>query len=87
MDAGHIQASGGPFVAGEISIRVLAECAILGVPVTRLIRTRDPEEYELLVATWREAVKVMDELQDNLARKIVNEYAKAKDKGSKTSKK
>ena len=40
-------------------------------------------EVALLLKVHQEAVQVMDDLQKNLARKIVEEYAKARERGAK----
>lgn len=86
MDAGHVPAHRGPFVAGEGTIRALAECAVLGIPVLPYLRSRDPEERALLEAARIEAVKVVDELMTNLARKIVKEQADAQKRGKQSKK-
>lgn len=83
MDAGHVQARGGPFVAGEGTIRLLAEAAVLGVPVDRLLRTSDETERLLLQAVVKEAWEVLRTVHTELARKIVNEYAEARKRGEK----
>lgn len=81
MDAGHDPPGGGPSVASEDQIRYLAEAALLGLPVVRMYRTRDPEEAGLLRAMHQEAIKVADEVRRDLARKIVEEYGQAKERG------
>lgn len=86
MDAGHVQARRGPSVAGDGTVRFLAEAAVFGLPVHRIMYSRDPLERELLREALTEAVKVVDDLHTNLARKIVHEYAEAKKKGDKKSK-
>lgn len=60
---------------------MLAEAAIFGLPVDRLIRTTNGVERNLLLAVHAEAVKVHEDLQTSLARKIVEEYAKAQKRG------
>lgn len=60
---------------------MIAESAIFGLPVDRLIRTRDGVERDLLAAVHAKAVEVADELQTSLARKIVKEYADAQKRG------
>lgn len=66
---------------------MLAEAAVLGVPVDRLLNTTDPMEKGLLEKMVKEAAEVLDEIHTNLARKIVNEYAKARERGKKKEKK
>lgn len=63
---------------------MLAEAAIFGIPVDRLLRTTDPTERALLVGMHREAQEVVNDLMTNLARKIVEEYAKAQNRGAKS---
>jgi hypothetical protein len=48
-----------------------------------MIRSRDKDETDLLDAVRLEAVKVMDDLQTNLARKIAKEHADAQNRGMK----
>jgi hypothetical protein len=62
---------------------MLAEAALFGIPVDRLLRTKDPTERALLVSMHKEAQGVVDDLLTNLARKIVEEYAKAQNRGAK----
>ena len=83
MDAGHLEARGGPSVAGEGTIRVIAEAAFLGIPIDRFIRSRDPEELQLLEAVRKEAAVILDETLTSLARKIVQETADAQERGRK----
>lgn len=45
------------------------------------------EEFDLLDAARREAAQVIDDLQTNLARKIVKEKADAEERGRKKGKK
>ena len=65
---------------------MLAEAAVLGIPVDRLIRSRDPEERQLLEAIRKEAVNVIDDLMTNLARKIVKEQSEAQKRGERKKK-
>jgi hypothetical protein len=62
---------------------MLAEAAIFGLPVDRLLRTTNGVERDLLVAIHKEAVGVYEDLQMNLARKIVKEYSDAQRRGGK----
>jgi hypothetical protein len=60
---------------------MLAEAAVLGIPVGRLIRTTNGVERDFLIAIHKEAIKVMDDLHTKLARKIVKEYGDAQTRG------
>ncbi len=64
---------------------MVAEAAILGLPVDRLLRTSDPDERRLLDAARIEGGHLMDDLMTTLARKIVNEYVAAVERGRKRS--
>lgn len=85
MDAGHLEADRGPYVAGEGTIRALAEAAVLGLPVEQILRTRDGDERSVWDAVRQEAASVKDTELRNLARYIVEEYAKARNRGEKQS--
>jgi hypothetical protein len=63
--------------------RAIAEAGILGLPVDRFIRSRDPEERALLDRARHEGFKVLDGMMDALARKIVKETADAQERGRK----
>lgn len=58
----------------------------MGLPVERFIRSRDPDEVQLLEAIRQRGAQVIEDLQDRLARKIVSEYAAARERGRKKSK-
>lgn len=62
---------------------MVAEAAILGLPVTRIIRTRDSDERALLDAARLEGAQLLDDLMTVLARKIVKETADAQERGRK----
>lgn len=81
MDAGHLKARRGPSVAGAGTPRLLAEAAFAGIPIDRLIRTRNSNERDLLLAIHGESVKLMDDLIDKLAQAIVREYSDAQKRG------
>lgn len=83
MDAGHVEGDGGPSVASEVPARYLAECAIFGLPVHRILTTRDSVEREVWEEVHAEAAEVVDTLLQNLARKIVKETADAQERGRK----
>lgn len=85
MDAGYLGPHRGPSVAGDGTIRALAEAAVLGLPVERMYRSRDGDEKALLNAVRTEAGVVVNELMDSLARKIVKEYSEAQERGRKKS--
>lgn len=80
MDAGYVQVRRGPSVAGKDSIRVLAEAAVFGLPVDRMLRSGDGDEVAMYEAIRCEAVYVIDDLMTNLARKIVKEQADAQNR-------
>lgn len=50
-----------------------------------MLRTHDETERDFWEAVRKEASEVVDNLMTNLARKIVNEYAEARNKGKKKS--
>lgn len=81
MDAGHREACRGPSVAGKDAIRVLAEAAVFGLPIKRMLLSRDQHELDMLDAIRLECTTVVDELMTNLARKIVEEQARAQNRG------
>lgn len=83
MDADDEEAHRGPSVAGEGTIRWLAEAAFVGVPVLEYLRTEDSDERALLAAVKEEGVKVLSDTITNLAREIVKETAEAQKRGSK----
>jgi hypothetical protein len=83
VDAGHHPSRGGPSVADETQIRILAEAAVHGLPILRMYRSRDPEEIDLLEAVRKEAINVADDMRLDLARKIVQETADAQKRGEK----
>lgn len=64
-----------------MAIRVLAEAAVFGVPVDRMLRSRDADEVAMWEAVRVEANKVVDDLMTTLARKIVKEQADAQERG------
>jgi hypothetical protein len=86
LDAGHLHSRRGPSVAGEDYVRALAEAAVFGLPIQRMYRSSDGDELALLEAVRRESANVIDQLLDNLAKKIVREYARAREEGRKKSK-
>lgn len=65
---------------------MLAEAAIIGLPVGRFIHSRDPVERDLLEAARVAGQKLLDDLMTNLARKIVKETADAQNRGAKKAK-
>jgi len=65
---------------------VLAEAALVGVPVDRLIRSRDSEEVALLHRVRAQGAKLLDEIMTDLARRIVKEQADAEERGRKKNK-
>jgi hypothetical protein len=83
VDADHEGSSGGPSVAGDGTIRAIAEAAVLGLPVQRMVLSRDGDEVAFWDAVRVEAVKVYDTHLTNLARKIVEEHSKAEERGRK----
>lgn len=83
MDAIDEGADRGPSVAGDGTLRAIAEAAVLGLPVRRMVHTRDGDEIAFWEGVRKEAAKVYDELLTNLARKIVEETSKAQDRGKK----
>jgi hypothetical protein len=87
MDAGHVSTRRGPSVAGEGTIRALAEAGLMGLPVDRMILSKDGDELALYEAIRQEGSEVLDGILDSLARKIVKEYADAKERGRKKGKK
>lgn len=62
---------------------MIAEAAFLGLPVDRLLRSRDPAELELLDRARLEGAKLLDETLTTLARKFVKETAEAQERGRK----
>jgi hypothetical protein len=65
----------------------LAEVAIFGLPVALWMRAKDgDDEWELLEAARAEAPNVMNDLMRTQAQMIIEEYAKAREKGAKKGK-
>lgn len=83
MDAGYGKIRRGPSVAGEDGIRVLAEATVLGLPIERILRSRDGDELAVYEAIRLESINVLDELMTALARKIVYEQSQAQKRGEK----
>lgn len=82
MDAGHVQASRGPYVAGEGTIRAFAEASVFGLPVERMLHTHDETERDFWNAVRQESAQVVETLMTNFARIWIREYASAKKRGS-----
>ncbi len=64
-------------------MRALAEAAVFGLPVDRMINSRDGAELALLEKVRVESAQVIDDLLTALARKIVKEQADAQERGRK----
>jgi hypothetical protein len=66
----------------------LAEVAVFGLPATAWMRAKSgTDEWDLLEAARVEAAKVVEDLHRRLAQMIVEEYAKARERGAKKGKK
>lgn len=83
MDARHFKVHRGPSVAGAEIPRLLAEAAFAGIPIDRLIRSRDSNERDLLLAVHKESIPLIDKLIDKLAYAIVKEQSEAQARGAK----
>lgn len=60
---------------------MIAEAAIVGLPVRRVMNATDPDEVALLNAARAEGFELLKELNTDLAQKIVKEYAEARERG------